>query len=271
MVKYSIGEFSKIAALTVKSLRLYHEKGILVPVEVDAVTGYRYYNQRNIETAHAIATLRAFGFSLVEIKQILSEFSDDADLKGQLQSKRKEIESKMRHFQEISQSIDTILRQEGAFRMTKESQFEIEEKNVDTLLIAGYRMKGAYHEIGTGFAALGKSVGRHIRGKGMGLYYDGEYKEVDADFEACFPVRKGTSTESVSVRQLTGGKAVCLIHKGPYDTLHLSYKRLFEYLTDNSYKLQLPTREIYQKGPGMVFKGNPKNYLTEIQMFIQPA
>jgi hypothetical protein len=28
----------------------------------------------------------------------------------------------------------------------------------------------------------------------------------------------------------------------------------------------LPTREVYVKGPGLIFKGNPKNYLTEIQL-----
>lgn len=27
-----------------------------------------------------------------------------------------------------------------------------------------------------------------------------------------------------------------------------------------------PTREVYVKGPGLIFKGNPKNYLTEIQL-----
>lgn len=30
--------------------------------------------------------------------------------------------------------------------------------------------------------------------------------------------------------------------------------------------IPLPTREIYVKGPGLIFKGNPKNYLTEIQL-----
>jgi effector-binding domain-containing protein len=30
-----------------------------------------------------------------------------------------------------------------------------------------------------------------------------------------------------------------------------------------------PSREIYLKGPGMIFKGNPKNYLTEIQIFLE--
>jgi effector-binding domain-containing protein len=100
------------------------------------------------------------------------------------------------------------------------------------------------------------------------LYFDGEYKEIDADFEACFPVRKGTSTKIVSVRELPGGKAACLIHKGPYETLHVSYQRLIDYMSENAYRTLLPTREIYLKGPGFVFKGNPKNYLTEIQMFI---
>lgn len=27
-----------------------------------------------------------------------------------------------------------------------------------------------------------------------------------------------------------------------------------------------PTREVYGKGPGLIFNGNPKNYLTEIQL-----
>ena len=31
----------------------------------------------------------------------------------------------------------------------------------------------------------------------------------------------------------------------------------------------LPTREVYLKGPGMIFKGNPRNFLTEIQMLIK--
>jgi len=30
--------------------------------------------------------------------------------------------------------------------------------------------------------------------------------------------------------------------------------------------LALPTREVCVKGPGLIFKGNPKNYLTEIQL-----
>ena len=38
---FSIGEFSKITGLTVKTLRYYHEEGVLVPSHVDGQTGYR--------------------------------------------------------------------------------------------------------------------------------------------------------------------------------------------------------------------------------------
>ncbi|MEX0713876.1 MAG: MerR family DNA-binding transcriptional regulator [Pirellulales bacterium] len=40
-VVFSIGEFSKITGLTVKTLRFYHEQGLLVPSCVDEETGYR--------------------------------------------------------------------------------------------------------------------------------------------------------------------------------------------------------------------------------------
>jgi effector-binding domain-containing protein len=43
---------------------------------------------------------------------------------------------------------------------------------------------------------------------------------------------------------------------------------VFDYLREKGYTATLPTREIYLKGPGMIFKGNPKKYLTEIQVVI---
>jgi len=48
---YSIGEFSQITGLSVKTLRFYHEKGILLPSSVDEATGYRFYQPDKIEKA----------------------------------------------------------------------------------------------------------------------------------------------------------------------------------------------------------------------------
>jgi effector-binding domain-containing protein len=82
-------------------------------------------------------------------------------------------------------------------------------------------------------------------------------------------VRKGNSGDGISVRELKGGKCVSIIHKGPYDKLGDSYKKIFSYINEKNYKTEIPSREVYIKGPGMIFKGNPNNYLTEIQVFIK--
>ena len=250
-------------------MRLYHEKGILVPAEIDEFTQYRYYDEGNLELERSIKILREFDFSLSEIKDILEDLNSDHSLLEQLQLKVGQVKEKIKRYQDISNSIENTIKIEKENKMQTEENFEIEEKEVETILIAGYRMKGKYHEIGKGFSKLGKKFGRHINGKALGLYYDAEYKEDVADFEACFPIRKGSDVEGISVRELKGGKCVSLIHKGPYDTLSESYKKVFSAFNEKGFKKSLPTREVYIKGPGMIFKGNPKNYLTEIQLFIE--
>jgi len=101
------------------------------------------------------------------------------------------------------------------------------------------------------------------------LYYDGEYREDDADLEACIPVRKAVNAEGISVRELPGGRCVSLLHEGPYEELGRSYAKILEYVRKKGYKTVLPTREVYLKGPGMFLRGNPQKYLTEIQILIE--
>ncbi len=70
---FSIGEFSKITGLTVKSLRFYHEQNLLAPTAVDDQTGYRYYDAEKIGPARVIAQLRELEFSLSEIAEIFAQ------------------------------------------------------------------------------------------------------------------------------------------------------------------------------------------------------
>ena len=51
-----------------------------------------------------------------------------------------------------------------------------------------------------------------------------------------------------------------------YHELGPSYAKILQQANERKLALALPTREVYVKGPGMIFKGNPKNYLTEIQL-----
>jgi effector-binding domain-containing protein len=137
------------------------------------------------------------------------------------------------------------------------------------MLVAGIRAKGAYDDSGGRFAKLGRAVGRHIDGKPLGLYYDMEYKEQDADFESCFPVRRAVAKDGITVHELPGGRCVSLVHRGPYSELGRSYQRMLEYIREHELEAKTPSREVYLKGPGVIFRGNPKNYLTEIQIFVE--
>src|SRR3989441_12799848 len=69
---FTIGEFSRITGLTVKTLRFYHEEGLLEPTSVDDQTGYRYYDASLVELARTIAFLKSLDFSLAEIKELLA-------------------------------------------------------------------------------------------------------------------------------------------------------------------------------------------------------
>jgi effector-binding domain-containing protein len=57
-----------------------------------------------------------------------------------------------------------------------------------------------------------------------------------------------------------------LVHRGHYEQSGGSYAKIMQAANERKFTLSLPTREVYLKGPGMIFKGNPKNYLTEIQL-----
>ena len=69
---FTIGEFSKITGLTVKTLRFYHEEGLLEPTCVDDQSGYRYYDSSKVEAARVIAFLRSLEFSVAEARSRLA-------------------------------------------------------------------------------------------------------------------------------------------------------------------------------------------------------
>ena len=71
--KLKIGEFSKMMQVTVKTLRYYEQKGLLLPYEVDEWTGYRYYSIVQMQRLNIIRGLQQQGFTLEEIKELLED------------------------------------------------------------------------------------------------------------------------------------------------------------------------------------------------------
>lgn len=266
---FTIGEFSKITGLSVKTLRFYHEEGLLVPTSIDDATGYRYYDGSLVELARTIAFLKSLEFSLAEIREILGRDSDEATLVAALERQRTVIDQRMARLKAAARSLDQFLQsqREGKMLATK-SEFQCKEKVLPPLKIAAIRMHAPYSECGQGFGQIGKALWNQISGPALLLCYDQGYEEI-ATYETCMPVKGGHSKGNIEVRELPGGRCVSLLHKGPYDQLSRSYEKALAYAKEKGYCLSSPCREVYLKGPGMFFRGNPKNYLTEIQLMVE--
>jgi DNA-binding transcriptional MerR regulator len=73
----SIGEFARRSRLSLKALRLYDERGVLVPARVDQASGYRYYGTAQLEEARLVVMLRQLQLPLAAIKELLA--CDPAD------------------------------------------------------------------------------------------------------------------------------------------------------------------------------------------------
>ncbi|MFP5020576.1 MerR family DNA-binding transcriptional regulator [Pseudonocardia phyllosphaerae] len=67
-----IGEFAGLTGLGVKALRHYDEKGILVPAEVDARSGYRRYGEGQVRAGVTVRALRDAGVPLPQVSDAVA-------------------------------------------------------------------------------------------------------------------------------------------------------------------------------------------------------
>ncbi len=80
---YQIGEFSYLCETSIKTLRHYHKIGLLKPVKVDYYTGYRYYDDKQVQEFKLIKELQEAGLSLEKIKEIVKNF-DKTNIQKQI-------------------------------------------------------------------------------------------------------------------------------------------------------------------------------------------
>ena len=62
-----IGKMADLNRVTVSTLRLYDEKGLLKPRYIDPQTGYRYYDINQNARLDMIAYMKELGMSLSQI------------------------------------------------------------------------------------------------------------------------------------------------------------------------------------------------------------
>src|SRR4051794_5329546 len=79
-----IGDFARLAGVTVRALRHYEAEGLLAPARVDEGTGYRSYRFDQLADIDRILALRDLGFTLADVRFLLASRADVRALSARL-------------------------------------------------------------------------------------------------------------------------------------------------------------------------------------------
>lgn len=264
---FKIGEFSKLAQVSIRMLRYYDEVGLLKPAEVDEWTGYRMYSIEQIPVLNKIIYLRDSGFQVSEIAMALE--NDEKSLVEQLEKKRTEVEQTIRDEQEKLRKIDIAKRE--ILGDKNELHYNISIKSIPSYQVLAFRkVVPSYYSESEMWKELSEfAAGQHldISDQTFSIYHDKEYKEQDVDIELCVPVKKmGKNIEPFVYRNVDMvPHMACMMVYGNFSRIAGAYQAFAEWLNKNEqYQIGYATRQIVHRGPWN--EENPQKYLTEIQI-----
>lgn len=131
---FSIGETSKLKDISIKTLRYYHEVGILIPKFIDKHSNYRYYSAEQFIYIDVIKSCRELGTSIKELQEIFKN-CDTAELLLFLDRKRIDALSNIEKMNNIVNNIDSLKSSVENFKSTLQNS-EINICTFDTRYIA---------------------------------------------------------------------------------------------------------------------------------------
>ena len=269
--KLKIGEFSQLMQVTIKTLRHYEQKGLLIPDEVDEWTGYRYYSIEQMQKLQAIRDLQRLGFSLDEIKDLCDSYSCTPTI-DQLTEKIEETEAQLRQL--IARRDRLIDWRNARKQMTTMEKFSIQ--SLPEIIVASHR------EVLPNYAAIGpmcvNKIGPEMQRLGckcpppgycFTVEHDREYKPTDVDIEYCEQVEEmGEDSAIIQFKRLPAiPKALCMKHIGPYERFYESFIEAFRYIDEQGYKPIGQHRTCYIDG--VWNQEDPEKWLSVIQIPIE--
>jgi DNA-binding transcriptional MerR regulator len=271
-VALKIGEFSRLARVSVKALRLYDRLGLLKPVRTEELSGYRYYSSEQLPRLNAILALKDLGFSLEQIKRLLDEGLFEPQIRAMLEVRREEAQQALEAERQRLARVEARLR-----RMEREGGvlggYEVVLKRVETQRVASVRdTLHVYSDVGRLFDELRDyAEGHRIRPSAwISVWHDEEYRDEKVDGEAAF-VTGDPLPEDKRVRESTlpaVENMAATVHHGSFDTIGGAYAALLGWIEENGYRVAGPNREIYLRSGNE--QGNP-DYVTEIQFPVEKA
>lgn len=208
----SIGAFSESTMLSPKALRLYNERGLLVPVVVDRFSGYRYYAPEQCGQGRIISMLRAAGMSLDAIAAFMGNL---ADARAAAMEQLLEYEAAVRN---STESISTLLAQVRAHLTGNPME------NVTSVLeperhLLSVMLRCTVRDLDEGIEnrlerlhALARDNGLNVVGPPFGIFHREITEDSDGPLEVCLPVdglaelSPGQGAHSMRSYRLAGGR-----------------------------------------------------------------
>ena len=257
--------------VTVKTLRHYEQKELLLPNEVDEWTGYRYYSIDQMQRLNTIRDLQRLGFTLDEIKELYDDDSHTPSLR-QLDEKIKDTEAQLQQL--IARRERLLDWRDSRKEMKTMEKFSIQ--SLPEIIVASHR------EVIPNYAAIGPMCVEKIApemqrlgckcpppGYCFTIEHNTEYKPTDIDIEYCEQVEEmGTSSDIIQFKRLPAiPKALCMKHIGPYERFYESYTDVFRYMEEQGYKMVGHPRTCYVDGAWN--QEDPEKWLSIIQIPIE--
>jgi DNA-binding transcriptional MerR regulator len=271
---FKIGEFSKLVQVPVPTLRYYDQLGLLKPVHVDTMTGYRYYSASQLPRLHRILALKGLGISLEQIGAALDEGLTLEQMCGMLRLRQAQISQQLADMQ--NQLVEVEGRLQQIEREEQVSTYDVIVKQVEPLLVASIRALLPSHiAVGSLFPEIYEAIVPRISealgpcpgadGQSLVLWYDTEHKEQEVDGAAAYILRCRVPEKGrMRVHALPATLMAATIHHGPYTTMGEAHEAILRWSEANDYRIVGPDREIYIYSEIPVRLDDP-TYVTEVQ------
>lgn len=279
---FRIGDFAKMARISVKTLHHYDEIGLFKPELVHPSTGYRSYHIEQLSRLNHILVLKDLGFTLIQIRAMLNEGLSHSELRSMLHLKETELTNHILEEQEHLKRVKIRLRQiecEGTH-----NTYDILVKPVEPQAIASARgliplTDDTFQQcadLATAIYQWLHQTGSRFSDRWYSLYHEttSESRHERIDIEMAVEVETSLlmkaahfPSDQVKVWELPGTPAMAyLLLSGSYDRLWDAHISLMTWIEDHGYCSTGSTRCIYLRRPSP-----HEEPLTELQIPIEPG
>ena len=240
----SIGEFSQLTHLSVRTLRRYHDAGLLEPATIDDSSGYRYYSVDQIPTAQVIHRLRELEVPLGDVQRILR--SPDPAVRAELVADHlRRLESQLDRTRAAVASLHRLLQPEPAaldveLRVVPATTVAAVDDDVDRDDVLDW-YAGAMAELDAVVPVRTGSPG--------GLYENALFQTGRGHLLVYRPTADPPHIGRVHPVTLPPVELALTTHVGEHDDIDVTYGQLGTWVVDNALAVDGPVRETYLTGP----------------------